>query len=275
MSILNYKSLKTYGSSKQGFSSGGLIRISKVAGTIIIPIYEGEISSSYKSDGSPVTLADEMADAYISEQLALLTPEITVISEESVNFEVNLAESETFWLVDPLDGTKEFINRNGEFTINIALIVAGKPILGVVYAPAIDCLYAGYGDVAFKESGLESARTPIRCKKPHQDGLIVVASRSHGDDDALHELLNGQLIHETRSVGSSLKLCLVAAGEADIYPRLGRTMEWGIAAGHAVVLAAGGVVQDLSGVPISYGKKGLDNPHFIAATSASILHIKN
>jgi 3'(2'), 5'-bisphosphate nucleotidase len=185
-----------------------------------------------------------------------------IVSEECLGSPADFQGSTYFWLVDPLDGTKEFINKNGQFTVNIALIEHGLPTVGVVYAPALDCLYAGYGALAFTEkSGI---RTPISCRVIPEVGLTVVGSRSHGNDHALHAFLDGKVVHEIIPVGSSLKLCLVATGQADLYPRLGRTMEWDIAAGHAVLLGAGGMVYDLVGNPLKYGKPGLENPHFVA-----------
>jgi 3'(2'), 5'-bisphosphate nucleotidase len=165
--------------------------------------------------------------------------------------------------VDPLDGTKEFINRNGEFTVNIALIDNGEPVLGVVLAPALQRLFAGArGCGAFIEQAGE--RQPIHCRTVSHEGLDVVASRSHGDAEALDKFLGGRQVRSLKSAGSSLKICLVAAGEADLYPRLGRTMEWDIAAGHAVLVAAGGQIRTLAGDALRYGKPGLDNPHFYA-----------
>ena len=166
-----------------------------------------------------------------------------------------------WWI--PLDGTKEFISRNGEFTVNIALIENGCPTLGVVLAPALSRLFAGAEGVgAFLEEN--SQRRPIACRAVPAAGLTVVASRSHGDAEALDRFLAGRKVASQTNAGSSLKLCLVAAGEADLYPRLGRTMEWDIAAGDAVLRAAGGVVNTLAGEPLVYGKPDFANPHFAA-----------
>lgn len=162
-----------------------------------------------------------------------------------------------------LDGTKAFINRKGEFTVNIALIDNAEPVLGVVLAPALDRLFAGArGCGAFIEKA--GRRQPIHCRAVTQEGLDVVASRSHGDAEALDKFLDGRQVRSLKSAGSSLKICLVAAGEADLYPRLGRTMEWDIAAGYAVLVAAGGQIRNLPGDVLRYGKPGLDNPHFYA-----------
>jgi 3'(2'), 5'-bisphosphate nucleotidase len=214
-----------------------------------------------------VTLADQIADELIIGRLHKLTPHIPVVSEESASIDPQFSKKNPFWLVDPLDGTKEFIGKNGQFTVNIALIEHGQPVLGVVYAPAKDCLYAGTQEMAFLEKG--GTRTTIACRSIPDEGLTVVGSRSHVDDQALNGFLHGMRVHEILAVGSSLKLCLIAAGQADLYPRLGRTMEWDIAAGHAVLLAAGGVVNDLHGKPIQYGKPGYENPYFVACTQAA------
>lgn len=240
----------------------GVIKIARSAGDLIMQIYQSKLEIAHKDDGSPVTLADEVANAYILQELPKLLSDILIVSEESLDSQVDFQESACFWLVDPLDGTKEFISKNGQFTVNIALIERGVPTLGVVYAPALDCLYAGYGATAFTEkSGI---RTAISCRSVPEGGLTIVGSRSHGDDHALNAFLDGKVVNEIIPVGSSLKLCLVAAGQADLYPRLGRTMEWDIAAGHAVLLAAGGEVCDLGSNPLKYGKSGFDNPHFVA-----------
>lgn len=159
---------------------------------------------------------------------------------------------------------KEFINRNGEFTVNIALIENCRPVLGVVFAPALDRLYAAAEGVgAFVET--DGVRRPIRCRACPEDGLTVVASRSHSDAAALDAFLADRRVASRSSAGSSLKLCLVAAGMADLYPRLGRTMEWDTAAGHAVVNCAGGRVTSLDGAELAYGKPGFENPHFVVA----------
>ncbi|MDP7174533.1 MAG: 3'(2'),5'-bisphosphate nucleotidase CysQ, partial [Alphaproteobacteria bacterium] len=167
-----------------------------------------------------------------------------------------------FWLVDPLDGTKEFISRNGEFTVNVALIEDGLPTHGVVFAPAVGQLYLAAPGAATLERDGAAAR-PIAVRQPAADGLVVVASRSHRDSKTDDYLADFD-VKSLTSAGSSLKLCLVAAGEADLYPRLGRTMEWDIAAGHAVLAAAGGSVETLEGAAMRYGKPGFENPFFVA-----------
>ncbi|GAB1391895.1 3'(2'),5'-bisphosphate nucleotidase CysQ [Rhodocyclaceae bacterium] len=226
-------------------------------------IYREDFAVAEKGDGSPVTLADERAEALIVARLAAVAPGIPVVAEEAAAAGKNTTAGELFWLVDPLDGTKEFINRNGEFTINIALVSRGIPIAGVVSAPALGKIFAGAaGTGAFIEDA--RGRHPIACRVPPAEGLTVVSSRSHGDAGKLEEFLSGRKVASNVGAGSSLKFCLVATGEADLYPRFGRTMEWDTAAGHAVLLAAGGTVSDLAGAPLSYGKPGFENPHFIA-----------
>ena len=219
---------------------------------------------SEKPDTSPVTEADERAEAIILAGLKAHYPDIPVVAEEEVAAgRIPDVSAGRFFLVDPLDGTKEFINRNGEFTVNIALIEAGEPVLGVVLAPALGRLYAGARDLGAFVEDAEGHR-PIRVREAPDAGLTVVASRSHGDAEALARFLEGRRVAETRNAGSSLKICLVASGEADVYPRLGRTMEWDIAAGHAVLAAAGGRLVALDGSSLNYGKPGFDNPHFSA-----------
>ncbi len=240
-----------------------LIKLIQTAGRCIMTIYTGEHQVSQKKDESPVTAADLAAENIILEGLKALTPHIPVIAEEAANAGQIPAIGKYFWLVDPLDGTKEFIQKNGEFTVNIALIEDGKPVLGLVLAPALDELYGGVvGEGAWLMCA--GASTPISARKPPKKGLTVVSSRSHGDEAALVKFLNGRKVVDQKTAGSSLKLCLIAKGQADLYPRLGRTMEWDIAAGHAVLSAAGGEVLTLQHEPLRYGKPGLDNPHFYA-----------
>jgi 3'(2'), 5'-bisphosphate nucleotidase len=239
-------------------------RIAREAGEVVLAVYRTDFGVRGKDDASPVTEADEKAEALIVPALERLAPGVPVVAEEAVAAGRVPAVGEWFWLVDPLDGTKEFISRNGEFTVNIALVRRGVPVLGVVHAPALGRLFAGiHGHGAWVDDG--AGRRAIRCRAVPEAGLTVVASRSHGDAAALDRFLAGRKVAQLANAGSSLKLCLVAAGEADLYPRLGRTMEWDIAAGHAVLLAAGGSVDDLQGAPLRYGKPGFENPHFVAA----------
>ncbi len=240
-----------------------IVDIARAAGEVIMAIYATDFAVRGKSDASPVTEADERAEALIVQRLRALTPDIPIVAEEAVAAGQVPVVGQRFWLVDPLDGTKEFASRNGEFTVNIALVVGGVPVLGVVLAPAIGRLFAGaagLGAVAEQDG----ARRSIRCRSVPAEGLTVVSSRSHGDAAALDAFLAGRRVAASVNAGSSLKLCLVAAGEADLYPRFGRTMEWDIAAGHAVLLAAGGRVTTPQGAPLRYGKPGFENPHFVA-----------
>ena len=241
-----------------------VVRIAQAAAQVILDVYATDFAVRGKTDASPVTEADERAEAVIVAALHALAPEVPVVAEEAVAGGATPQVGDWFWLVDPLDGTKEFISRNGEFTVNVALVENGTPVLGVVLAPALGRLFAGVvGKGAFIED--EQGRRSIGCRAEPAEGLTVVASRSHGDASALDAFLAGRRVASLKNAGSSLKLCLVAAGEADIYPRLGRTMEWDIAAGHAVLAAAGGSVTDLAGQPLGYGKPGFDNPHFVAS----------
>lgn len=241
-----------------------IVSIALAAGDIIMDIYGGPVEVRTKDDSSPVTEADEAAEKHILAALAALTPDIPVVAEEAAAAGTMPDISRgVFWLVDPLDGTKEFISRNGEFTVNIALVMNGNPVLGVVHAPAKGRTFYGTEDEgAFcLEDG--EAR-PITARPAPADGVVVVASRSHGAGEELDAFLAGLNVASTSPAGSSLKFCLVAAGEADLYPRFGRTMEWDTAAGQAVLMAAGGRVETTAGEPLLYGKEGVENPHFIA-----------
>lgn len=244
--------------------------LAREAGAVVMQVYATDFDVRGKGDSSPVTAADERAEAVILAGLARLAPDIPVVAEESVAAgRVPDISAGRFWLVDPLDGTREFISRNGEFTVNIALIEAGAPVLGVVFAPAVGGpagrLFAGAaGAGAWVDDA--QGRRPIRCRAEPPEGLTVVASRSHGDAGALDAFLAGRRVAQLANAGSSLKLCLVAEGAADLYPRHGRTMEWDIAAGHAVLAAAGGQVWTIDGAaPLAYGKPGFENSHFFAA----------
>ncbi|MBA3773433.1 MAG: 3'(2'),5'-bisphosphate nucleotidase CysQ [Ramlibacter sp.] len=246
-----------------------LREIAQAAGREILACYaDPACAARDKSDGSPVTAADERADLCIRGALAAMTPEIPVVTEECVADLSAQQRGGRFWLVDPLDGTREFIARNGEFTVNIALIEHGVPAMGVVHAPALGCSFWGaLGAGAFSQD-TEGARA-ITCRRPGADGWVVLASRSHGDNDALAQFLQSYGPCTLLPKGSSLKFCLIAAGQADLYPRLGRTMEWDTAAGHAVLLAAGGEVATIQGEPLRYGKPGYANPHFVARGSGA------
>ncbi len=250
-----------------------VVELARQAGARIMTFYGRAIDVRAKDDRSPVTDADEAAEAIILPGLERLTPGVAVISEEAASKVAALSagsrDAGAFWLVDPLDGTKEFIKRNGEFTVNIALIERATPRFGVVYLPATDTSYVGLvGNGASVRRGREPAK-PISARAAPAEGLTVLASRSHANDEALDEFLATRNVRERLSAGSSLKFCRVAEGIADLYPRFGRTMEWDTAAGHAVLLAAGGSVRRLDGMPLTYGKPGYENPHFIASGRSS------
>lgn len=241
-----------------------LKEIAVEAGALIMEIYESaDMGVEAKSDDSPVTKADLAADAHISAALKAAFPEIPIVTEEQAASQTDEAPA-LFFIVDPLDGTKEFIKRRGDFTVNIALVEAGGPIRGVVYAPAKGRLFYTDAEGLSWESrpdGSEAKR--LQVAQPNCSALRVVASKSHRDQ-ATDDYINKYEVADSVSAGSSLKFCLVAAGEADLYPRLGRTMEWDTAAGHAVLLGAGGNVDRLDGNgPLTYGKPGWDNPFFI------------
>ncbi|RXN86778.1 3'(2'),5'-bisphosphate nucleotidase CysQ [Achromobacter aloeverae] len=240
-----------------------LTELMLTAGREVLDVYaSADCETVTKVDGSPQTLADRRAEKILIEGLGRLTPDIPIIAEEAYEAGAN-AVQDWFWLVDPLDGTREFISRNGQFTVNAGLIYKGQPILGAVYAPALKTLYTGaLGHGAFVRRPNEYRA--LQCRVHPHDGLTVVGSRSHNDAVAMKRFLVDYCVKQFVSTGSSLKFCLVAEGSADLYPRLGRTMEWDTAAGHAVLLAAGGEVLTLDQQPLGYGKAGYENPHFYA-----------
>ena len=240
-----------------------IVPIAEDAGRATL-LHYGTTQATAKSDGSPVTAADQAAEDIILPRLRALTPDIPVVSEEEASNGLTPdVTGARFWLVDPLDGTKEFISGNGEFTVNIALIENGAPVLGVVVIPARAQTFAGAGPGTATLTDAHGTR-PIATRATPEAGLTVVGSRSHGDGPAMDEFLAGRAVATFRAAGSSLKLCLIAAGEADLYPRLGTTMEWDIAAGHAVLAAAGGRITTVQGAPFTYGKPEYRNPHFAA-----------
>jgi 3'(2'), 5'-bisphosphate nucleotidase len=244
--------------------SDDVCRIAREAGDRIMAIYQQDFGVETKSDNSPLTQADSAAHTAIKQALQGIEPQLPILSEEGgeISYEER-REWENFWLVDPLDGTKEFINKNDEFTVNIALIQDQRPILGVVYLPALGTTYLGVkGKGAFRIT--EEGRQPIYARALSEATLTVVASRSHRDA-SIDTLLSRLPAHETTSVGSSLKFCRVAEGEADLYPRFGQTCEWDTAAAQCVVETAGGRVVDLDGNPLTYNNgESLLNPSFIA-----------
>jgi 3'(2'), 5'-bisphosphate nucleotidase len=234
------------------------------AGAAILKVQaRPDFESRLKSDDSPVTEADLAADALIRAGLADAFPDLPVVTEESG--ESHALRGERFVLVDPLDGTKEFLRRQGDFTVNIALIERGRPVRGVVFAPARGRLFQTAADGTSHEADLSGGGLrPLRVRVPDNAALVVVASKSHRDA-ATDAWIARYRVADSQSAGSSLKFCLVAAGEADLYPRLGRTMEWDTAAGQAVLEGAGGlVVRRDDGQPLTYGKPGWENPHFLA-----------
>jgi 3'(2'), 5'-bisphosphate nucleotidase len=244
------------------------------AGGAVHRIYLSGFSVHCKEDASPVTEADHEAEAIILRQLADSAPQIPVVAEESVSGGRVPPVQDEFFLVDPLDGTKEFIARRGEFTVNIALVRSGAPVLGVVYAPASGDLYGGgvptrqafrmQQDPLAPRVARVTARQAIRVRPAPEQGLTAVASRSHRTPETDAYLRRYSIVEEV-SIGSSLKFCLIAQGSADLYPRFGPTMEWDTAAGHAVLVAAGGSVLASDGAPLNYGKPGYRNGWFIAS----------
>ena len=241
-----------------------IVAIAREAGQVILPYYQADGAVDSKHDGSPVTAADRAAELVIVTALRALTPDIPVVAEEEAAAgAVPDVSGGLFWLVDPLDGTKEFIQRRGDFTVNIGLVRDGAPVLGVVHTPVDGMVWAGIvGDGAREEDG-DGARRPIAVRKPGPDGLTVVASKSHRNPE-LEAYIATLKVKESVSRGSALKFCIVARGEADIYPRTGPTMEWDTAAGHAVLLAAGGTLTAFDGSPFRYAKPEFRNGHFIA-----------
>ncbi|KGD83664.1 3'(2'), 5'-bisphosphate nucleotidase [Pantoea sp. PNA 14-12] len=236
-------------------------QLAREAGDAIMQVYNGSVPAdvSHKADDSPVTAADLAAHDVIVKGLKQLTPDIPVLSEEDPpGWEVR-QHWQRYWLVDPLDGTKEFIKRNGEFTVNIALIEQGKPIMGVVYAPALGVMYSAAEGKAWKEEGGEKQPIHVLDARPP----LVVVSRSHNDDDEMKEYLKQLGEHQTVATGSSLKFCLVAEGKAQLYPRFGPTNIWDTGAGHAVAVAAGAHVHDWQGRTLDYApRESFLNPGF-------------
>jgi 3'(2'), 5'-bisphosphate nucleotidase len=235
------------------------------AGTAILEVYATGLDVEYKADDSPLTRADRAAHEILSARLAAATPSVPMLSEEHEAGHDRAVRGawREFWLVDPLDGTKEFISRNGEFTVNVALVRDHRPVLGVVAAPALGLTYyAAEGVGAFRcRDG--DAPEPISVRRAAEP-LVVVGSRSHRGD-SLDAVLAKLGPHELRPMGSALKFCLVAEGSADFYPRLGPTSEWDTAAAQAVLEVAGGAVTTLDGVPLRYNERDtLLNPHFMA-----------
>jgi 3'(2'), 5'-bisphosphate nucleotidase len=228
-------------------------------------IYADPFEVNEKHDKTLVTEADLASERVIVEMLSEAFPAIPVVSEETVpEAGHECPDAARFWLVDPLDGTKEFVARNGEFSVLIALIEHRRPVLGVVHGPALGLTYLAHGPgTAMRRKG-HGGFEPIRARAPAPEGLVVVHSRSHENSRRLAEYFQNRSVLERHVCGSALKFGVLAAGEADFYPRFGTTMEWDTAAGQAVLEAAGGHVFDLSGEPLRYGKPGLKNDGFLA-----------
>ncbi|MEH6402546.1 MAG: 3'(2'),5'-bisphosphate nucleotidase CysQ [Sneathiella sp.] len=245
-----------------------ITELAVVAGDEIMEIYNRDFEVATKDDSSPVTEADVNAEKIILAGLAKIAPEIPVLAEESAAAgEIPDLSGGIFWLVDPLDGTKEFVHKRGEFTVNIALIENGRPTMGVIHVPAKNTTYfaSGPDDAWVVEEN--TAPQKMGTRDTPTDGLTVVASRSHRTPET-DDYISKYNVADLISAGSSLKLCLIAEGKADLYPRLGRTMEWDIGAGQAILEAAGGVVETLDGSVLMYGKPGHDNPYFVAKGKA-------
>jgi len=238
--------------------------VAHVAGKAIMKVYKSGFTVDVKSDDTPVTEADTAAEAIILRALRRLTPDVPVVAEEEVaanGTPKNIGDR--FWLVDPLDGTREFLTHNDEFTVNIALVENRRPVLGVVHAPAKHLTFTGGIGLGATRSE-NGAAAAITIRRPPAEGLTVIASRRHGSAVELDHFLEGRAVARRINCGSSLKFCLVANGEADIYPRFGPTMEWDTAAGHAVLAAAGGRVTTPDGAELQYRKPEFLNPNFIA-----------
>ncbi len=248
----------------------GVVAVAHKAGEKILEIYRQDFSTERKADGTPVTVADTAAEAIILPELHRLTPDIPVVAEESVaeHGAVPVA-GKTFWLVDPLDGTREFVKRNDEFSVNIGLIVDGVPALGVIHGPAVGTTYAahGQGTAVVTKSGLDQAR-PVHPRTQDPHALVALVSRSHNIGPRLHAYFADLPIAEQIPCGSALKFGLLADGQADVYARFGPTYEWDTAAGHALLLAVGGQIHGWDQTTWRYNKPEYLNPGFLAFTGS-------
>lgn len=254
-------------------------RIAGEAGVLILDYFDGlkDMKARSKEDGSPVTLADQEAERLIEDRLSALIPGIPIIGEEAYSAGCcpDLQDQDYFWLVDPLDGTRAFVRGQGDFTVNIGLVYHGDPVLGIVYAPEKGELYAGFLDEEgtsgqatrfSEESGKEN---PLRTRKVPRQGLTVMASGDYGDDRQHEEFLKQYKVSSIIRRASSLKICAIAVGKADLYVRFGPTGEWDTAAGHAILRASGGDIRDMKGRSLRYGVGNSDliNPNFVAASA--------
>ncbi|HEY3910718.1 MAG TPA: 3'(2'),5'-bisphosphate nucleotidase CysQ [Stellaceae bacterium] len=239
-------------------------RAALAAGEAIMRVYAQDFDVRQKADKTPVTEADLAAERIIIERLETAFPDIPVFAEELVEAEGLPPSAAQFWAVDPLDGTREFVAKNGEFAVSIGLIEDGRPVLGVLHGPAVGLTYAAHGPGTATRQRGDGAVEPIEARIAAADGLVVVHSRSHENSRRLGEFLQDYPVKARRSCGSALKFGLLAAGEGDLYPRFGTTMEWDTAAGQAILEAAGGRVETFAGEPLRYGKPGLKNDGFIA-----------
>jgi len=247
------------------------VEIAKEAGEAITEIYNSDFDYQLKKDLSPITAADNLSHNIITERLKMLTPEIPILSEENCDIPYKIRSQWTqYWLVDPLDGTKEFIKKNGEFTVNIALIENNNPIFGVIHLPITNEIYWGSQVSGSFYSNESSDVEPISVSENHQNPMRIVASRSH-PSDVLNSLLEKIANYEIINTGSSIKFCLIASGQADCYPRFGPTSEWDTAAGEAIVRFAGGHVVTTNGDSIQYNtKEDYLNPNFIVSNGRII-----
>ena len=252
-----------------------IIAITRQAGSTIMEVYKTDFDIQIKADNSPVTAADTKANAIITEGLKEINPEIPILSEEGrdIPFEER-SKWETFWLVDPLDGTKEFIKKNDEFTVNIALLEKNQPIFGVVFAPALDILFWGCQDKGSYKSNIGNSYNSISVNSQLSDPVQIAGSRSH-PSTKMNVFTSQFEKYEIKPMGSSLKICSVADGSVDFYPRLGPTKEWDTGAAHAVLRAAGGeIIKYGTNEPLEYNKQNLLNPEFIAGHMQNILSLK-
>jgi 3'(2'), 5'-bisphosphate nucleotidase len=239
-------------------------RAALAAGDAILKVYATAFDVQHKTDNTPVCEGDLASERVICRMLSQAYPDIPIASEELVAADGVPPWAARFWLVDPLDGTKEFVARNGEFAVLIALIEDGVPVLGVIHGPALGVTYTACGPATATRQRSGEAPEPIQARRPPPDGLVVIHSRSHENSRRLAEFLQNFPVRERKKCGSALKFGVIAAGEADFYPRFGTTMEWDTAAGQAILEAAGGRVETTAGTPLRYGKPGLKNDAFLA-----------